>query len=65
MLLSQDDLKQLATNIVSMLIADMTFEFPKVRATVLKSDVKQWNAFTDEKVEQVQEILLNKFGSSD
>lgn len=65
MILTQDEIKKLAENIVSQIVGAAMFEFPNVKWAVVKTEKTQWNAFIDEQVEQSFEVLLTRFGSKD
>lgn len=65
MLLEQAEIKQVAHNLVSMVLGEMMSEFSKILVAVQRTDDKQWNAFMDEQIEHVFDVLLNRFGSKD
>lgn len=65
MVRTKQEIATLANALVSSVIADSMFEFPGVRKAIQKLDDEQWNAFVNEKIEQVTETLLDKFDSAD
>ena len=64
MLRSAAEVKEIASGVVGKMVADVMYEFPKIKAAIDKTDVDSWRSFLDELSDAVEDILLNKFGSS-
>ena len=58
------EVKEIASGIVGKMVADVMYEFPKIKSAIDKADADAWRSFLDELTDAVEDILLNKFGSS-
>lgn len=65
MLRTQAEIKEIAAGIVNRMVADIIYEFPTVRKTVDKLKVEQWRECLDRFTDEIEEWLLDKFGSAD
>lgn len=59
------EVKQVGTNIVNRIVADMMTYFPRVRAAIDKVPREAWVAFVDGLCDATEESLVSQFGTSD
>lgn len=65
MLRTKAEIKGIAKGILNGMFADLLAEFEKVDKAWMKSGATDKLEFLERQEEMVEEILLNKFGSSD
>jgi hypothetical protein len=57
--------KQIGTNIVNTIVADMMSYFPRIRAAIDKIPREAWVAFVENTCDATGENLISAFGASD
>lgn len=62
---SRGEIAKIAKAIVARVVVDAMVEFPPVEKTVTKLKSADWHAFLKATEEDVADVLLTKFGSSD
>lgn len=65
MLRSRDEIKTLARNLVNGVLAEMMAAFPGLSNAVNKLPTSEWLEFIDERTDEMETVLLNKFSSAD
>lgn len=65
MIRTREEIKELARNIGNCVLIAVMEDFPTVKKTIDKVDDAKWQRMADDVENEIQKILLNKFGSSD
>lgn len=59
------EVRDIANGLVSKIVADMIFEFPKLRAAIDRLPKTEWADLLTELGNSAEQTLLTKFGATD
>ena len=67
MIRTRVEIAETAKNVVSLMVSELMEEFPTIKSAIdkLVRSKSSWGEMLDDLEEQVREILITKFGSSD